>query len=58
MTYYRILQYLKKNGLDDGKAHYVRNMIRELVNQDNLTDIVMEAGQRVWRRDATLRRKG
>ena len=32
MTYYKILQYLKKNGLDDGKAHYVRNMIRELVN--------------------------
>lgn len=33
MTYYRILQYLKANGLDDGKAHYVRNMIRELVNE-------------------------
>ena len=33
MTYYRILQYLKKNGLDDGKAHYVRNMILELVNE-------------------------
>ena len=34
MTYYKIVQYLKKNGLDDGKAHYVRNMIRELVNEE------------------------
>jgi hypothetical protein len=34
MTYYKILQYLKKNGLDDGKAHYVRNMVRELVKEE------------------------
>ena len=32
MTYYRILKYLKAHGLTDGQAHYVRNMVRELVN--------------------------
>ena len=32
MTYYKILRYLVKNGLSEGKAHYVCNMIRELVN--------------------------
>lgn len=32
MTYYKILKYLKENGLTDGQAHYVRNMVRELVN--------------------------
>jgi hypothetical protein len=37
MTYYKILQYLKKSGLDDGKAQYVRNMIRELVNDQHAT---------------------
>ena len=31
MTYYEIMQYLKKNGLPQAKADYVRNMIRELV---------------------------
>lgn len=31
MTYYKILQYCKAHGMSDGEAHYVRNMIRELV---------------------------
>jgi len=34
MTYYKILQYLKSHGLTDGQAHYVRGMIRELVNEE------------------------
>jgi hypothetical protein len=32
MTYYKIWKYLLKCGLTAGQAHYVRNMIRELVN--------------------------
>jgi hypothetical protein len=32
MTYYKILQYCKKHGFTNGQAHYVRNMIRELVS--------------------------
>jgi len=35
LTYYKILQYCKKHGLTDGQAHYVRNMIRELINEQH-----------------------
>jgi len=34
MTYYRIWKYLVKQGLPKGKAHYVRNMILELVKKN------------------------
>lgn len=34
MTYYKIQKYLIEHGLSVGCANYVRNMIRELVNED------------------------
>jgi hypothetical protein len=33
VTYYKIMQYLIRNGLDSGKADYVRGMIRTLVTE-------------------------
>lgn len=33
MTYYKIMRYLKHQGLRHSKADYVRQMIRALVNE-------------------------
>jgi hypothetical protein len=34
VTYYKIWKYLVKRGLTDDQAHYVRNMIRQLLKED------------------------
>lgn len=33
MSYHKIVRYLKSKGLTDGEAHYVRNLIRQLVDE-------------------------
>jgi len=39
-TYYKIVKYLVSHGLTAGQAHYVRNLVRELV-KDKKADATM-----------------
>jgi hypothetical protein len=47
-TYYRIWKYLVDSGLSKGKAHYVRNLVRELVH-----DTSVELAERAYAKGVT-----